>query len=443
MNKFLTFIFAIGLTGLTGNCSAVPARSVSLESRPVENKAELEGYLDAPSYFPGDKVTMYIHTLAGKFSFFIARLGAHETPLDVVEDVAGYPQDYRTDSYAKGPHWKATYSYTLPSDLPSGLYAFKLVTEINERAGNPYYIPFVVKGRKGPGMPSIVVMSNTLTWEAYNSWGGGSFYKGSKRNPQDSLETIINLMRPSESTCHNSPEGHTGCAEKHTGAFLDQNKYAFHEISNLDLHYDPKALVGYNLLIINTHSEYWTTEMFDHLEAFLKGGGSVLNISGNVLWWKVTLRDDQVECQKFGGIHAQTGEQGGQWQHLGRPSDPLLGVRSSPKGIHTFAPLRVLDASHWLFRGTGLENGDLLGAIGLNEGGASGWETDKLGPLAPPGTVLLARGLNPQQGGADVVYFETPAGGAVLSAGSISFPGSLVLDDNLQVIVKHFLDTWR
>ena len=70
-------------------------------------------------------------------------------------------------------------------------------------------------------------------------------------------------------------------------------------------------------------------------------------------------------------------------------------------------------------------------------------ETDKLGPLAPPSTVLLARGLNPGHGGADVVYFETPAGGAVLSAGSITFAGRLVVDPHLQSLVNHFLERWR
>jgi hypothetical protein len=306
-----------------------------------------------------------------------------------------------------------------------------------------YYIPFVIKGRKGEDLPPIVVMSNTLTWQAYNSWGGGSFYKGNPRDPQDSLEPLLSYDRPSNATRHDSPKGHTGCAERHTSAFLLQHGYRFHWLADRDLQDDPKALDGYRILVIHTHAEYWTSEMIDRLEAFLRGGGSVLNISGNAIYWKVTLRGDQVECRKFGGIHVQTGEKGGRWKHLGRPSEPLLGVGSDARGIHTFAPFRVMDGSHWLFQGTGLRDGDFVGAQGLNEGGGSGWETDKLGPGAPASAVLLARGLNPGHGGADVVYFETPQGGAVLSAGSISFPGSLVVDANLQILVGHFLDAWQ
>lgn len=441
--SFFRLLFNLFVSiGLLANCANGATRDRSNE-RVIVDPAELECYLDGESYFPGDPVAMYVHTLASHYSFSLFRLGTKAGPLDVVEGLPGLVQVYAPDAYVRGANWTQTHSYPLPAGLASGLYVFKFVTDIGGNQSNPYFVPFVIKGRKGPGMPSLVVMSNTFTWAAYNYWGGASFYKGSRQVPEDSEVSVINLRRPSDSSCHDSPEGHTGCVEQHIAAFLCANGYPFHQITNLDLHLDPEALLGYKVLVIDTHSEYWSAEMFDRLEGFLKAGGSVLNISGNVLWWKVTLRGDQVECQKFGGTHVQTGEKGGKWQDLGRPSDPLLGVRSDPRGIHTFAAFRVLDSSHWLFKGTGLADGDVIGAAGLNKGGGSGWETDKLGPLAPAGTHLLARGLNPGKGGADIVYLETPAGGAVLSAGSITFPGSLVVDRNLQMLVKHFLDRWR
>jgi len=409
----------------------------------VENQAAIQGYLDRDSYFPGETLALHVHTLSPRYGFSLVRLGIHELPLDQVHGLPGHAQNYRTDAFVQGAQWPVSHRYALPEPLTSGLYALKFVTEGGGAQAKASYLPFVVKGRKGPGMPSIVVMANTFTWQAYNFWGGGSFYKGNPRYPEDSPETMVNFDRPNDATCHDSPIGHTGCAEKHTAVFLHNNGYDSHEITNMDLHRDPDLLTGYKVLVINTHSEYWTREMFDHLEAFLKAGGSVLNISGNVLWWKVTVQGNRMECQKLGGTHVQTGEPGGKWKDLGRPSDPLLGVRSSPKGIHTFAPFQVLDAGHWLLDGTGLRDGDRIGAKGLNDGGASGWETDKLGPLAPPGTALLARGLNPGEGGADIVYFRTPAGGGVLSAGSISFAGSLTEDAGLTILVRNFLDAYR
>ncbi len=45
-------------------------------------------------------------------------------------------------------------------------------------------------------------------------------------------------------------------------------------------------------------------------------------------------------------------------------------------------------------------------------GGASGHETDKRSAASPANAHLLARGLNPDDGGAEMVIFDTPAAAA-------------------------------
>src|SRR5439155_1701354 len=83
-------------------------------------------------------------------------------------------------------------------------------------------------------------------------------------------------------------------------------------------------------------------------------------------------------------------------------------------GIMTAAPYRAIAAAHWAFAGTGLRAGDLFGRASLHErcpGGASGHETDKMSASSPAGTVLLAKGVNPDDGGADMVYHEADGGG--------------------------------
>jgi hypothetical protein len=57
--------------------------------------------------------------------------------------------------------------------------------------------------------------------------------------------------------------------------------------------------------------------------------------------------------------------------------------------------------------------------------------------------VLLAKGQNPDQGGAEIVYHETASGGAVYSVGSITFVASLLVDEAISRItanvVRRFL----
>jgi hypothetical protein len=120
----------------------------------------------------------------------------------------------------------------------------------------------------------------------------------------------------------------------------------------------------------------------------------------------------------------------------------LLGVVYNEAGVMTAAPYRVLAADHWAFAGTELAAGDTFGAASLHEripGGASGHETDKRSPSTPPGAMLLAKGLNPDDGGADMVHFETPRGGGVFSVGSICWPASLLVDEAVSRITANVL----
>ena len=118
----------------------------------------------------------------------------------------------------------------------------------------------------------------------------------------------------------------------------------------------------------------------------------------------------------------------------------LLGVVFSYSGIMTAAPYRVLDDTHWCFAGTGLKNGDVFGEKSLHQripGGASGHETDKISPQSPANTRLLAKGLNPDEGGAEIVEHATASGGAVFSVGSICWPASILVDEAVSKITEN------
>ena len=106
----------------------------------------------------------------------------------------------------------------------------------------------------------------------------------------------------------------------------------------------------------------------------------------------------------------------------------------------TGAPYRVVDGSHWVFQGTGLKTGDIFGRECLHRrcpGGASGHETDKVSASSPRNVHHLARGLNPDDGGAEMVIFDTPSGGQVFSVGSINYVSSLPVDEQVSQITEN------
>jgi hypothetical protein len=131
------------------------------------------------------------------------------------------------------------------------------------------------------------------------------------------------------------------------------------------------------------------------------------------------------------------------FHHQAESEANLLGVVYSDAGAMTGAPYEVIEPDHWVFAGTGLKRGELFGTRVLHErygGGASGHETDKISPSSPKNVTLLAKGKNPDDGGAHLVHFETASGGAVFSAGSISYPTALLCDDPTSRITANVLE---
>ncbi len=182
-----------------------------------------------------------------------------------------------------------------------------------------------------------------------------------------------------------------------------------------------------------------------------RGGGRLLYLGGNGLNCEVELTtDDTMICHNT-AIQSlwPTGMAGAESRFARRHESEanLLGVVFTPAGIMTGAPYRVEDGSHWVFAGTELRTGDLFGQQSLHmrcPGGASGHETDKVSASSPANVHRLAKGTNPDDGGAEMVCFDTPSGGSVFSAGSICYPSSLPVDVGLSRItvnvLRRFLD---
>jgi hypothetical protein len=121
----------------------------------------------------------------------------------------------------------------------------------------------------------------------------------------------------------------------------------------------------------------------------------------------------------------------------------LLGVVFTEKGIMTAAPYACLAPDHWVFTGTGLHKGDLFGENSQHEripGGASGHETDKMSPSSPPNTQLLAKGTNPDEGGADMTFYDTESGGGVFSVGSITWSACVLVDPYISRITSNVIN---
>jgi N,N-dimethylformamidase len=365
----------------------------------------------------------------------------------------------------------------------SGLYYLHAKTE----SGKFFSFPWIV----APDKPSasIAVVGSTNTWNAYNNFGGRSNYVNSTGLPPtpivnarldmtrytragafsewsepDDAYLPLSFERPEpcnfilEDEHVTDPiagrqQSHLAPAEWRLLGWLEREGFGYDLYSESQLHDGTLDLDAYKVLIISVHPEYWSRQMYQRVKDWVHGrGGRFLYLGGNGLNAEVEFIDDATIH-----IRSMNPTPGGEFRYLdpetGREIESrfdrtyeseanLLGVAMTDTGIMTSAPYKVIDADHWVFAGTGLKNGDTFGANNLQErcpGGASGHETDKMSPSSPPETVLLAKGLNPDDGGAEMVCYELASGGAVFSVGSITYPASLLVDTAVSRITANVL----
>ncbi|HEY7310584.1 MAG TPA: carboxypeptidase-like regulatory domain-containing protein [Gemmataceae bacterium] len=355
----------------------------------------------------------------------------------------------------------------------SGLYYFHSHTN----SGRRFAFPWVV-APDGPQAPVAVLASN-ITWNAYNNFGGRSNYIHADELPPtptvnarqelkrytDPLHATwgaaayaplsfdrpepINDIDPNEEIT-DPIEGRAAChiapAEWRLLGWLEREGFAYDLYAETQFHRGVLDLSAYKVLILSTHPEYWAKEMYYALKKWVfDQGGRLMYLGGNGLNAEVELPDGERMVVHNGAIRglwaADIGAESRFAKRLESEAN-LLGVVFTPSGIMTGAPYRVVDASHWAFEGTGLRDRDVFGERCLHQrcpGGASGHETDKRSPSSPKNARLLAKGTNPDDGGAEMVHFDTPGGGAVFSVGSICYPSSLPVDDNISKITANVL----
>ncbi len=251
-------------------------------------------------------------------------------------------------------------------------------------------------------------------------------------------------------------------------AWLEAKGIAYDVITDEDLHEEGLSLLArYRAVMTGSHPEYYSKEMYDGLAAYLERGGRLMYLGGNGFYWRVAyhrtlpgamelrraedgIRDWVAEGGEY--YHSFTGEYGGMWSRMGRPIHALAGIGMISQGFDISSYYRRKPAASdpraaFVFEGI---EGDIIGDFGTVGGGAAGIELDRYDPAqgSPAHALVLASSENhtdsyypsPEEVNnvtsmmdarqnanlrADMVFFETPQGGAVFSTGSISWLGSL------------------
>ena len=428
-----------------------------------------------------------------------------------VQDFAEQPAQYRAIHFhsddLSDAGWLADIEWEVPDDLSSGIYAVKLLRGTSED-----YVPFFVSPAAGAKRAPVALLASTASYLAYANQrvsltGDGDLGKG-PRDPHDRYllahpEVGLSLYEHHEdgSGVHYSSGKRPVLnmkpktlmwsfnADTNLVAWLHALGQPFDVITDQDLHREGADLLNhYAVVITGTHPEYYSSNMLDGLEAWLEQGGRLMYMGGNGFYWRIAFdpsSSEVIEVRRAEDgtrawasesgeyYHAFSGEYGGLWRRQGRAPNTLVGVGFAAQGFDGGTYYRwqaaIADA-RIQFMLEGVDTNSLFGDYGTQGGGAAGEEIDRfdLGLGSPDHALVLAssEGHRPGMlrvkeeflmmkalGGdpkvrADLTFFETPAGGAVFSTGSISYAGALSVDGyNNDVarltanVLRRFIDT--
>lgn len=335
--------------------------------------------------------------------------------------------------------WETDFAFTVPEDLPSGIYAARL-----EGGGHWDAIPFFVTPPPGRRRADLCVVIPSFTYVVYGNHARVDFdaawtrrasdWDGYPANPAEHPElgwSTYNAHSDGSGICHATHRrplltlrpgfltfaGAAGSglrhlqADTHLIAWLHAKGHAYDIVTDHDLDEGgADRLSGYKAVTTTTHPEYHTQNTLDALTAYRDRGGKLMYLGGNGFYWRIARHGetpDALEIRRAeGGIRAWEAEPGeyfqafdgaygGLWRRNGRPPQQLAGIGFIAQGLFEGSIYRRTDDSHapdlaWVFDGI---EGETFGECGLSGGGAAGFELDcvdeKLG--TPDGVRVLAR----------------------------------------------------
>ena len=306
---------------------------------------------------------------------------------------------------------------------PEGYYVLKLETG----SGAQTQVPYIVSSRSADG--TVALVAPVTTWQAYNKWGGYSLYEG----PDGTARSwAVSFDRPYN--------GATGANDYRTAALpivvqAERLGVPLSYFANVDLHARPELLEGAHGYVSMGHDEYWTTRMRSAVMGARDAGTNLAFLGANTMYWRIRLSEGP-----SGPNRTVTGYRSD--AHLdplrdrrpkeatsrfrdppaARPENDLVGMQYECYPVD--ADYVVVSPRWWGFRGTGLERGDRIE-------GLVGPEADRLYPdrLTPRPMEILSHTAYDCRGvvtSSQSVYYTTPSGAGVMTAGTLRWGCALV-----------------
>jgi hypothetical protein len=416
----------------------------------------IEAYASQVSALPGDTLQFHVSTSpVASYRVEVYRLGwyggAGARLVGCTPTCAGWRTGQELPLPAPDANglvqagWPVTDTFSLPANATTGYYRVRFVL-MDGRASATYVIV-----RPPPGYQArILVQVPVNTWQAYNPWGGRSLYDLAGLAVEANRVSFDRpyYVKPLES-------------EYPLLLFLERQGYDVAYQTDVDTDANPSSLLGYRLVIVAGHSEYWTSGMRNAFEAARDAGVNLAFMGSNAAYWQVRyenggrvivgykstadpVTDPSLQTILFRALDPP------------RPECELIGIQHQGGGLRwSSGDFSIVPDSldyPW-FAGTGFDASSVLkGLVGI--------ETDTIpnnmsadNSCGNQLTVFFHREMGGDTlGNADMTAYTAPSGSVVFAAGSrrlawgladgssLSVTGGGLVDPRLQRFIENMID---
>jgi hypothetical protein len=174
-------------------------------------------------------------------------------------------------------NWLVSATWAVPSTAVSGVY-FALLHRTD--TGGESHIPFIV--RDDASHADIVYQTSDPTWQAYNLYGGNSFYSGDPAG----RAYKVSYNRPYSTRGLSNGRDFVFSNEYPMIRFLESNGYDISYISGVDTDRAGALLKNHKTFVSVGHDEYWSAAQRANVESARDAGVNLAFFSGNEVYWR-------------------------------------------------------------------------------------------------------------------------------------------------------------
>ncbi|MEV1169984.1 DUF4082 domain-containing protein [Nonomuraea sp. NPDC049784] len=248
----------------------------------VPTQGGIPGYPTQISVNKGETLQFKVNTGAKSYRIEIFRLGYYSGMgarlMATINPSATLPQiqpgcltDTTTGLIDCG-NWALSASWAVPNTAVSGVYIANLI----RTDGVPGKSQMIFVVRDDARNSQLLVQTSDATWQAYNSYGGNSLYRGMPAN----RAFKVSYNRPFESRSRFFND------EYPMVRWLEANAYDVSYASDVDTATRPANLLDHKVFMSSGHDEYWSNDMRDNAQNARDNGVNLAFFSGNEVFWK-------------------------------------------------------------------------------------------------------------------------------------------------------------